>query len=297
MRKQGKILRDGQNGNGLISSQGEKYEFHIETHWKSDAPPQLGMSVCFEVDDAGALISAVAADEAKQKAAWNDRQKQGKILRDGQNGDGLISSQGEKYAFSLETHWKSDTPPQVGMSVCFEVNDAGAIISVTVVDSMAEAKQKLSEFGEKARTDGLPMLKVMSEFVVARMGWWRIAFFFLLLFMWNGFDCVNHNDFFQSLRAVSHWDDGGSLHYWLAVVSLLLLLLPLAWKHALARLSAVLPVVPMIILWLRVFNITFGFGRSPFRYGFYLTLLVCIVAAVLAVLEYLKSRKRKAAFR
>jgi hypothetical protein len=53
----------------------------------------------------------------------------------------------------------------------------------------------------------------------------------------------------------------------------------------------------MIILWFRVFNITFGFGfgRSPLHYGFYLTLLVCITAAVLAVVEYQKSRK--AAFR
>jgi hypothetical protein len=285
MRKQGKVLRDGQNGDGLISSQGEKYAFSLETHWKSDAPPQLGMNVDFEVDEAGALVSVVAADGAKQKAAVNDNRKQGKVLRDGQNGDGLISSQGEKYVFSLETHWKSDTPPQVGMGVYFEVNDAGAIISVKAVDGMAEAKQKLSEFGEKARTDGLPMLKAASEFVVRRMGWWRIAFFFLLLFMWNGFDCMYGRDFFQSLRDVY---GGFSLYYWLAVLSLLLLLLPLAWKNARARLSAVLPAFPMLILWLRMFDLSFD---SPFRYEFYLTFLVSIAAAVLAVLEYQKSRQ------
>jgi uncharacterized Tic20 family protein len=130
MQKQGKILRDGQNGNGLISSQGEKYEFDLVTHWKSDTPPQLGGDVYVELDEAGKVVSVESIESVKQ--AKLARRKQGTILRDGQNGNGLISSQGKKYEFDLIEHWKSDTPPRVGMSVFFELDDAEKLLFVNV---------------------------------------------------------------------------------------------------------------------------------------------------------------------
>ncbi|MDR3055407.1 MAG: DUF4870 domain-containing protein [Zoogloeaceae bacterium] len=128
MQKQGKILRDGQNGNGLVSSQGEKYEFDIVTHWKSDTPPQLGGEVYVELDEAGKVVSVESIESVKQ--AKLARRKQGTVLRDGQNGKGLLSSQGEKYEFDLIEHWKSDAPPRVGMTIFFELDDAGKLLFV-----------------------------------------------------------------------------------------------------------------------------------------------------------------------
>jgi uncharacterized Tic20 family protein/uncharacterized protein YuzE len=130
MQKQGKILRDGQNGNGLVSSRGEKYEFDLAVHWKSDTPPQLGSDVYVELDESGKVVAVESIESVKQ--AKLARRKQGTILRDGQNGNGLISSQGKKYEFDLIEHWKNDTPPRVGMNIFFELDEAGNLLFVNV---------------------------------------------------------------------------------------------------------------------------------------------------------------------
>src|SRR5215475_3271594 len=51
MIKRGKVLRDASAGPGLVSVDGQHYQFSLEGVWRSDVPPTAGMTV--EVEFAG----------------------------------------------------------------------------------------------------------------------------------------------------------------------------------------------------------------------------------------------------
>lgn len=71
MLQRGRILRDTTSGVGLISANGNQYEFKLEGMWRSDISPQQNMVVDFELDDAGKITSLSAVNEtdlAKEQA-------------------------------------------------------------------------------------------------------------------------------------------------------------------------------------------------------------------------------------
>lgn len=71
MKKRGRVLRDTSNGVGLISSDGNQYEFNLEGVWKSDVSPTVNMVVEFDLDDANKIIGINALSEshlAKEQA-------------------------------------------------------------------------------------------------------------------------------------------------------------------------------------------------------------------------------------
>ena len=71
MKKRGRILRDASNGVGLISAEGNQYEFKLEGVWKSDIAPAQSMVVEFELDNTNNIISIIAVNEnqlAKEQA-------------------------------------------------------------------------------------------------------------------------------------------------------------------------------------------------------------------------------------
>lgn len=71
MNKRGRILRDTSNGVGLISSEGQQYEFNLEGVWKSDIAPVQSMVIEFELDSNNKVISVQLVSEgqlAKEQA-------------------------------------------------------------------------------------------------------------------------------------------------------------------------------------------------------------------------------------
>jgi hypothetical protein len=58
-------LRDTSNGAGIISSQGQQYEFRLEGVWKSDVPPIVNNLVEFELDATGLPIAVYALGEGQ----------------------------------------------------------------------------------------------------------------------------------------------------------------------------------------------------------------------------------------
>ena len=71
MKKRGRILRDANSGVGLVSAEGQQFEFKLEGIWKSDVAPTLNMVVEVELDAANKVISITAVNEnqlAKEQA-------------------------------------------------------------------------------------------------------------------------------------------------------------------------------------------------------------------------------------
>jgi len=94
MLQRGRILRDTSTGTGLISANGQQYEFKLEGMWKSDISPQANMVVEFELDDAGKVISVKSvsesdlAKEQAEKAMLAVKEKGGAVL------DGMVAKVG-----------------------------------------------------------------------------------------------------------------------------------------------------------------------------------------------------------
>lgn len=202
----------------------------------------------------------------------------GKILRDGQSGNGLASSNGHKYEFSIEQHWRSDTPPKLGSSVNIEVDENGQVLSVQAVDIQSEVSQKLKDFSSKVQEDGLPVAKELtqqfSKKFVSVIGLPRIIIFFGLLISWYAFNSLviqssaNHAIKFNFFDVLGFLNEGNfdSLGYgrsnssgfygFMAWVSAFLLFLPLLWKHRLAAWGAVAPLIFMLLcavsIWLKI---------------------------------------------
>lgn len=201
----------------------------------------------------------------------------GKILRDGQNGNGLVSSSGERYEFTIEQHWRSDTPPKLGASVYIEVNPMGDLISLYAVDIPSEMGQKLKQLSDKVQADGLPAAKELtqqlSKNLLSTIGIPRLVIFVGLLLSWYALNTlviqvsssysVNLN-LFQvlgfasqgSLDSLGRRMPSSGFYGFLAWVSALMLFLPMVWKHRLAVWGAAAPLVFMVLsmisVWIKI---------------------------------------------
>jgi hypothetical protein len=193
----------------------------------------------------------------------------GKILRDGQNGNGLISSNGEQYEFSIEKHWRSDTPPKLGASVNIEFDENGQLQLVKALDIQAEMSRKFKHISGKVQAEGLPIAQDLAQQIrhqfIATVGIPRIVIFVGLLLAWYALNTVvvqvsssysvNFN-WFEILGFASEGNlnslgrgkaPSSGLLGFLSWVSALLLFLPMLWKHRLAVWGAAAPLVFMVL--------------------------------------------------
>lgn len=94
--------------------------------------------------------------------------KRGRILRDTNNGNGLISVAGRQVPFTLETNWRGEIAPVVQMTVDVVLDDAGNAVTVMPVSDKEVAQEKLKEmsgnFSRKLQ-DQVPMLKVYANMI------------------------------------------------------------------------------------------------------------------------------------
>ena len=63
--KQGKILRDPRTGPGLLMIEGRQYWFGMDREWKSELPPEPGLVVDVEFDQAGKILAIRAMSESQ----------------------------------------------------------------------------------------------------------------------------------------------------------------------------------------------------------------------------------------
>ena len=92
----------------------------------------------------------------------------GRILRDTNNGIGLISLGGKQVPFTLETNWRGEIAPVVQMTVDVVLDDAGNVVSVAPVSDKEVAQEKLKEMsGNLSRQlqDQIPIVKVYASMI------------------------------------------------------------------------------------------------------------------------------------
>src|SRR5579863_10134500 len=67
---------------------------------------------------------------------------------------GILSVGGKQYLFTLERVWKSAVAPSPNQTVTVELDSAGVVTSITVIDQQQLAKEKLSELSGVAQERG-----------------------------------------------------------------------------------------------------------------------------------------------
>jgi hypothetical protein len=103
----------------------------------------------------------------------NVAKPRGTIIKVPDASPGLLSLNGQQKQFTLEGLWKSPVAPVANMTVDVDLDGAGAITAITVVDSKEVAGQKLNELLELLKVQGTRLLKVLLpalRSLSARMG-------------------------------------------------------------------------------------------------------------------------------
>lgn len=115
----------------------------------------------------------------------------GKILRDPASGAGLVSANGQQYAFSLEQHWRSDTLPVAGMAVDLEIDGTGALASVSAASTQQQVEEKIKALNEKLKSQGLPAARHYWGALRQRAGLPRLVLVAGLFLGWVAFATVS----------------------------------------------------------------------------------------------------------
>lgn len=86
---------------------------------------------------------------------------------------GLLFLNGQQRQFTLQDIWRSPVAPAANMTVDVDLDGAGSIAAITVVDSQQLAKERLNQLGEVAQERGRNAAKLAKEgigLLSARMG-------------------------------------------------------------------------------------------------------------------------------
>lgn len=117
--------------------------------------------------------------------------KRGRILRDTNAGDGLVSIEGRQYPFRLEGMWRSDFAPRVNGVVEAEFDDQGELVGLRGLEASAlageQAAQVLGAAQDAAKkltrdfqAQGLPLITQYAR----RIGYATLAGFALVVLGW-----------------------------------------------------------------------------------------------------------------
>ena len=97
----------------------------------------------------------------------------GTVIKVPDAGPGLLFVGGQQKPFTLEGIWKSPVAPAANMMVEVDLDAAGAITGIAVVDSQQIAKEKLNQLGNVAQEQGKVAAEMAKQGVgalAARMG-------------------------------------------------------------------------------------------------------------------------------
>lgn len=122
--------------------------------------------------------------------------KRGRILRDTQVGDGLVSIDGRQHPFRLEGMWRSEFAPRVNAMVEAEFDEHGKLISLRGLDASTIAGEQATQAMDAAQiaakklagnfqSQGLPLIRqyaqrigypVLAGFAAVVLGWFFLPF-------------------------------------------------------------------------------------------------------------------------
>ena len=195
--------------------------------------------------------------------------KRGRILRDTNTGVGLISAEGKQYEFRLEKTWDSDAAPIVGMVVEVELDDNGQLVAAWAVDETELAKEQaslilnetkkriLGGYNQAAKVVGKPVLIATVALI---LGWFVFNLFSVnipISFMpgqkfevtfWQSIGLVNNLTNLQALMTTGFLNANKGFYGFLCIAALTGPFLFIVWKHPLAHLGNLAPLLFMILI-------------------------------------------------
>lgn len=134
-------------------------------------PPAVENTDIKALHSAAGKVSADFREEAELRKNVPHPQQtaatvRGRILRDTNNGMGLLSVSGRQVPFSLETNWLGDTAPTVQMNVDVVLDSAGNAVTVVPVSDKDIAQEKLKALSGELSSkfqDQLPLAKTYAN--------------------------------------------------------------------------------------------------------------------------------------
>lgn len=189
--------------------------------------------------------------------------KRGRILRDANNGPGLLTIEGNQYSFTLEGMWLSEVPPKPGMIVEADLGAQDVLQSVKAVPESQIAKEQADVALSEVRRQG----GAVAANLKAKFGVPTIIAFCALFAGWFLLDSVSVGDpanqvgltFWQTLGLIGNADliptlqfgrdglRGGGIWDLLCVAALAGPLLSHFRRERLAALGGLLPLAIMLI--------------------------------------------------
>ena len=222
---------------------------------------------------------------------------------------GLLLLGGRQYSFTLEGVWRSAVAPAPNQSVTVELDSAGVVLSIFVVDQQQIAKEKLAELGGVAQEQGKVVAAQIQSGVstlAARMGAGTLGIAVLIWIVWflihaaglggGGEDVASYT--FWQLLGTNFADQGsamggGHARAWLRFIGFCAIAAPFLAPFIREAWSRYLNAAPLAVVLLGWFvlheNIAGSLGQlgadNPFSYkwGFYLLLAACIALAAKAL--------------
>jgi hypothetical protein len=230
----------------------------------------------------------------------------GTIIKVPDAGPGLLVINGQQKQFTLEGIWKSPVAPAVNMTVDVDLDAAGSVAAVTVVDAQQRAKEQMRQLGGVAQERGKEAADMAKQGVgalAARMGTvalasavlvWVAWFFFPVASIDTGGGKISYS--FWSLigvdfRNLESLATGGS-HGFFSLIGLIAIAVPFTapfvrapWSKYLYAAPLAYIVLGLIIMFGKEHSVFKEFaqnaGMNPFSWSM-MTIVLLFIAAVLA---------------
>lgn len=229
---------------------------------------------------------------------------------------GILFANGRQQPFTLENVWKSSVAPAVNMTVDVEMDGAGAIQALTVVEQHQISKERLNQLSGVAQDRGKEAAKLAQQGVgalAARMGMVALATAVVVVIALLFLPSANIGESLGALGGASSsftfWNllgmnfsdpqsvlGGGSSVGFLSLLALVALAAPFAapfiktpWSRYLNAAPLVIVVLGFLSTWMgesKAFSDLVKLGApNPFSWswGFYLLALAALVLAAQAM--------------
>jgi hypothetical protein len=222
---------------------------------------------------------------------------------------GILLANGQQQFFTLERVWKSPVAPVVNQTVDVEIDGAGAIAAITVVDSQQVNKERLNQLSGVAQERGKEAAKLAQKGIgalAARMGTVALAAGVVLLIMWFFIPAASVGGEGMGSVSLTFWGllgtdfnnpqsilSGGADHGLFAIIGLIAIAAPFTAPFVRASWSKYLnaaPLVYFVVAFLMIYmNENKAFGDlvklgapNPFSWSWLIVLLMGITTLVLA---------------
>jgi hypothetical protein len=220
---------------------------------------------------------------------------------------GLVVVSGQQKQFTLEGVWRSPVAPAANMLVDVDLDASGSVAAVTVVDAQQRAREQMKQLSGVAQERGKEAADMAKEGVgalAARMGTvalasavlvWIAWFFFPVASVDTGGGKISYSFWtligvdFKNLESLA---TGGS-HGFFSLIGLIAIAVPFAapfvrttWSRYLYAAPLAYIVLGLIIMFGKEHSVFKQFaqnaGMNPFSWNVLMTIVLLIVAAVLA---------------